>query len=98
MRDRGQATPLTLVVLSVAVVVLIIISAAGEAVMDRARAQTVADVSALAGTVAGEEEAAALAAANGAELVRFETVGEVVVVTVATGVANARAAASASEE
>ncbi|KAA0233376.1 MAG: hypothetical protein JJLCMIEE_02859 [Acidimicrobiales bacterium] len=98
MRERGQAAPLVLIVLSVTVLMLVVISAVGRAVMDRARAQTVADVSALAGAVTGESEAADLAAANGGELVSFETAGEVVVVIVAEGIARASAAATASGE
>jgi len=47
----------------------------GRAAGDRARAQTAADASALAGAADGEDAARALAEANGGRLVEFTTAG-----------------------
>jgi hypothetical protein len=92
--DRGQATPLLLGVVALAVVVLLALVPLAEAAQQRTAARTAADAAALAGVVEGEAGARAAAAANGAELVGWRVVGAEVWVRVelgdATAVAKAR--------
>jgi len=60
-----------------------------------AQARTAADAAALAGAAAGEGEARALAEANGGEVVRYEQIGQTVVVVVSVGPATQEARAEA---
>lgn len=90
---RGQALPLVLVGLAVALVALAVLVRFGHAVDDAARARTAADAAALAGAAEGESAARRLATENGAVLVRFRTLGDVVEVDVQVGAATARARA-----
>ncbi len=61
----------------------------GVAAADRAGARTAADAAALAGAAAGEAQARDLAAANGAEIERFEADGTDALVEVELGTARA---------
>ena len=60
-----------------------------------AQARTAADAAALAGAAAGEKEARALAEANGGAVVRYEQIGQTVVVEVRVGPATHEARAEA---
>jgi hypothetical protein len=68
----------------------------GAAAVQRERAQAAADAAALAGAADGQGAAAGTAAANGARLVRFESLGSDVVVTVEVGGESASARARAA--
>jgi secretion/DNA translocation related TadE-like protein len=88
--DRGSATVPVLAVGLVTVLVALVVAAAGAAMAARHRAQLAADAAALAGAaraVEGEQNAcaaaAAIATANGAELVHCGLDGWDAVVTVA---------------
>lgn len=61
----------------------------GEAAVARATARTAADAAALAGAAEGEAAAHEVAQANGASVVRYETVGPDTRVTVRVGPAEA---------
>lgn len=93
--DRGQITPLLVAVLVVAGVSLLALGRLGAAAADRARAQTAADASALAGATDGRPAAERFVAANGARLVAYRSIGSDVVVTVAVRAARATARARA---
>ena len=94
-RDRGQAAVLVVVVASVLFVAM---SAAlvdvGRTMIDRSRAQTAADATALGAIIGGRQTAESLAAHHGATLVSFEQGRERVTVVVRVGTATAEAAAS----
>jgi hypothetical protein len=92
-RERGQAVPLLLVVLALAVAAALLVGEIGAAAARRAKAQAAADAAALAGAAAGEAEARAVAADNGAVVESFLRTGATA--TVAVRVADARATASA---
>lgn len=81
-KDRGQAVVLLLAVVVLAVVAMVAAAHFAARLSARDRAQAAADAAALAGTTGGEPAATRLAAANGAVLVSFSTVGEAVQVTV----------------
>ena len=70
-RDEGHALLLMTALLLVATVFVVATIEIGRLLNDRARARTAADAAALAGAAAGEQEAASLAAANGAVLVSY---------------------------
>lgn len=92
--DRGQAV---LVVLAVVVIVAVAASALagmGNTAAHRDHAQAAADAAALAGAVGGEQVAARVAAANGAQLVEFTALGAVVEVEVVYRHQRARARAA----
>jgi hypothetical protein len=61
----------------------------GEAAVARAQARTAADASALAGAADGEQAAREVAAANGASVLRYESLGQDTRVTVRVGPAEA---------
>ncbi len=87
VRDRtsnegGQATVLLLAVVVLAVLTMVAAGHFAARLAARDRAQAAADAAALAGTTGGRPAAAQLAAANGAVLVTFATIGEAVQVTV----------------
>jgi hypothetical protein len=94
--ERGQAALLLAGVVAVAGLVCVGLGLVGRAAVDQARARTAADAAALAGALAGEAEAAAVARANGAVLVRFTTIGADAEVEVRAG--RARAVARARRE
>jgi len=95
-RQRGQATPIMAIVLVMAAVIAIALIHLGGSAVDSARAQAAADAAALAGAADGPDAAAALATENGGELVRFQQLGDDVLVVVAVGRARATARARAS--
>lgn len=92
-RDVGQAVPLVLAIVVLAVVVLLTLVPLAQGARDRAAARTAADAAALAGVVEGEEAARDVAAANGATLVGWRADGPDVWVEVTLGEARARAKA-----
>jgi hypothetical protein len=92
-RDDGQAMPLVLALLALAVVVLLALVPLARGATERAQARTAADAAALAGAAEGEDTAREVASANGAELVRWRSAGVDVWVEVTVG--DARAVAKA---
>ena len=96
--ERGQARPLALVVVALAVVAMVAIAELGGNVVDAGRARTAADAAALAGVEGGRDASARVAADNGATLVSWSSrpdgVAVTVTVTVRVGRATATAAAS----
>jgi hypothetical protein len=99
VRDRrGQATPLALAVIVLAVVAVVAIAELGGNVVDAGRARTAADAAALAGVEGGRDASARIAALNGATLTawtgRPDGAGVLVTVTVRVGRAMATASAS----
>jgi hypothetical protein len=92
-RDAGQAMPLVLAVLALAVVVLLALVPLAQGATERAQARTAADAAALAGAAEGQEVAREVAAANGAELVSWHSAGVDVWVEVTVGDAGAVARA-----
>jgi hypothetical protein len=96
-RDGGQATPLVVMVLLVAVLGCLVVARVGRVANLDARARTAADASALAGAGDGEAAATAVASANGAALVAYRSQVHTVTVTVALlAVHDIRATATAS--
>ena len=93
--ERASAGVVTVLALLAVGLVTLIISVTAEAAVGVARAQGAADAAALGAAVAGQQEAAALAQANGARLVGYEARGSCVEVLVAVGRARARARAVA---
>lgn len=83
--DRGQATPLWAVVLVLAGLLLVPTGMLVRATIERAEARSAADAAALAGALDGERTARAVAAANGAEVVEYHALGDLVEVTVVVG-------------
>jgi hypothetical protein len=83
--ERGQAVPLVLAVVALAVVVLLALAPLGRGADERARAQAAADAAALAGAAEGEEAAREVAEANGAELRDWWAAGTDVWVRVVVG-------------
>lgn len=96
--ERGQAVPLVLAVVALAVVVTVAVAELGGNVVDAGRARTAADAAALAGVEGGESAAQRLAAENGATLVSFASSGppDAVTVTVTVRVGRVTATAAAS--
>jgi hypothetical protein len=96
--ERGQAVPLALAVIVVAVLAMVALAQLGGHVVDAARARTAADAAALAGVEGGHDAAARAAAGNGAVLVAWSSEADgaatTVRVTVRVGRASATAAAS----
>jgi hypothetical protein len=91
--ERGQAAPLVLAVVALAVVVVLALVPLARGTDERARARTAADAAALAGAAEGEAAAEEVAAANGAELVEWHAAGTDVWVAVTLGDARATAKA-----
>lgn len=93
--DAGQAAPLVMGVLAVAVAVAVLLALVplARAASERGKARAAADAAALAGAAAGEEAAREIAAANGAELISWRAAGTVVWVAVSVGDAHAVAKA-----
>lgn len=96
--DRGQAMPLVLIAVVMAVVVTLGLAQLGRSAGDAARARTAADAAALAGVEGGRPAAERLAAQHGGELVAWNRSGpdDGVTVTVTVRVGRARATAAAS--
>lgn len=69
--ERGSALPLMVVAVVLAGTLALFVGRMGGAAGDRARAQTAADASALAGAAEGEDAARALASANGARVLSY---------------------------
>jgi Tfp pilus assembly protein PilV len=92
-RESGQAMPLVLAAVAIAVVVLLALVPLARASQERAAARTAADAAALAGAAEGEAVAREVAEANGAELVSWRVAGLDVWVRVRLGRASAEAKA-----
>jgi len=96
--ERGQAVPLALVVVALAILATVAIAELGGNVVDAGRARTAADAAALAGVEGGREASVRVAADNGAALMTWSSRpdgdGTTVSVTVRVGRATATAAAS----
>lgn len=93
--DRGQAVALLVAVVAMAALSVVAVGMFGERLVDRGRAQTAADAAALAGTVGGRSAAHRLAGDNGADLVSYAEIGDVV--TVVVDVDGERATARATD-
>jgi Putative Flp pilus-assembly TadE/G-like len=95
---RGQALPLVLVAVALAVVLTFGVASVARLVVEAGRARTAADAAALAGVDGGAPVAREIAAAHGAVLVAFAVdggaEGRTVTVTVRYGRMTATAAAS----
>ena len=96
--QRGQATPLALVVVVLAVVATFAIAHLGRTVADAGRARTAADAAALAGVEGGQAASARLAAEHGATIVSWSSSGppDAVTVTITVRVGRSRASAAAT--
>jgi type II secretory pathway pseudopilin PulG len=93
MEERGQVLPLLAVVIVLAGLATVAVVRFGGVATDRGRASTAADAAALAGAAEGEQQARALAAANGARLLTYEELGEDTRVRVEVGSVSATARA-----
>lgn len=91
--EQGSVTLVVAVGFVFAAVVLIGIRQISDAATQRARADAVADLVALAAVTGGRQGAEAVSASNEAQLVSFERRGEVVVVVVRRSAVRAVAAA-----
>lgn len=91
--ERGQAVPLVLAVVALAVVVLLALVPLGRRADERARAQAAADAAALAGAAEGEAAAREVAEANDAALLDWWAAGTDVWVRVEVGESEALAQA-----
>ena len=91
--EGGQAMPLMLAVIVLAVVVLLALVPFVHGARDRAAARSAADAAALAGAAEGEAAAREVAAANGATLLEWKAAGTDV--WVAVSFEDARAVAKA---
>lgn len=81
--ERGSALLGVSLVLVLVLVMALVLGGVAQRVVWRARAQAAADAAALAGAGGDRSDAAALAARNGAVLVRFLDSGNVVEVEIA---------------
>jgi hypothetical protein len=93
-QDRGQAVLLLLAAVAMAALGVVAIGAFSQRLVDRGRAQTAADAAALAALSGGRAAAAELAGRNGADLVGFDQVGDLVTVVVEVDGERARAKAT----
>lgn len=75
MSERGQIVPLLAVVVVAVGGLLLGLARFGAVTSHAARAQAAADAAALAGAAAARDDAESLAAANGAEVVTYESGG-----------------------
>lgn len=91
--DKGQVLPLTAVLVILVGLTCLLLASVGRDARDQARARSAADAAALAGAVQGPTAAAALAEANGGQLLDFraDADGATVRVRVGAGDAVARA-------
>ncbi|MGQ0616164.1 MAG: pilus assembly protein TadG-related protein [Acidimicrobiia bacterium] len=74
--DKGQVLPLTAVLVILMGLSCLLLASVGRDARDQARARSAADAAALAGAVQGPTVAAALAEANGGQLVDFRADGD----------------------
>jgi hypothetical protein len=81
-RERGQTLPLVALLLVFAIAAAAAIAHLAVQVVDRTRAESAADATALAGALAGRDAAAWVAVANDARLISFTRAGDVVTVEV----------------
>jgi hypothetical protein len=81
-KDRGQAVVLLLAVVVMAALGVVGVGVFSARIVDRGRAQTAADAAVLAATLGGRTAASRLAAHNGAVLLSYTEVGDVVTVVV----------------
>jgi len=88
-RQRGSVLPLVVLAMVIAGGGALLLARLGEGAVSRASARAAADAAALAGAAEGEQAAREVAAANGATVVRFETLGDDTRVTVRVGSAEA---------
>ena len=95
--SRGQATPLWAIVLLLAALLLVPLGLVARATIERSRAQSAADATALAGALDGEDEARAIARLNGARVERYDQHGDIVEVIVVVGGRRATARALREE-
>ena len=91
--ESGQAFPLVLLVVALAVGLCLVVARSGAMAGDRARARTAADAAALGAAAEGDEAARRLATANGATVVAIRRVGGEVEVVVRVGDVTAAARA-----
>jgi hypothetical protein len=96
--DRGQAVPLALIAVAVAILATVALAELGGNIVDAGRARTAADAAALAGVEGGRQASTRVAAENGATLVAWSSRpdGDGVTVTVEVRIRRAAATASAS--
>jgi hypothetical protein len=87
--QRGSILPLVALAMVVAGGGALLLGRIGEGAVSRAAARAAADAAALAGAAEGEKVAREVAEANGATVVRYETVGQDTRVTVRLGSAEA---------
>lgn len=92
--ERGNMTPLSLIVFAFVVLFAMGFTRIGAAMIVQARAQNAADSAALAGAVEGESTAMLMARRNGAELTAFDVEDQMVTVTVSIGSIKATASAT----
>lgn len=92
-RERGSILPLSAVVVMMAAVAMLIVVELAVRAVERAEAQTAADLSALAGVYEGRTGAVELAELNGAVLISYRSIDDVVLVVVAVNGTRAEAAA-----
>jgi hypothetical protein len=96
--DRGQAVPLALIAVALAIVATVALAELGGNVVDAGRARTAADAAALAGVEGGRDASMRMAAENGATVLSWSSNpdGDGIRVTVAVRIGLAVATASAS--
>jgi hypothetical protein len=96
--DRGQAVPLVLIGVALAIVATVALAELGANVVDAARARTAADAAALAGVEGGREASLRMAVENGATLLSWSSRpdGDGFTVTVKVQIGDAAATAAAS--
>ncbi|MBK5221422.1 MAG: hypothetical protein JJE52_00790 [Acidimicrobiia bacterium] len=94
-RDGGQVVPLIAVLIVVMGAIAFGVVTVGGVLIDRAVARSAADAAALAAAAGDDTDAAEVARANGADLVRVVRGGDEVEVTVEVGRTQARARARA---
>jgi hypothetical protein len=93
-RERGQAVPLLVLLVTVVAAALVALGAMGRLLIDRASAHAAADAAALAAVHGGRSEADAIARANHGVLVAFREGNGWVEVRVRVGRASASARAA----
>ena len=94
--ERGQAVPLALVVVALAILATAAIAELGGNVVDAGRARTAADAAALAGVEGGRGASASVAADNGAAVVSWSSQSDGAAITVTVTVRVGRATATAA--
>ncbi len=82
MGERGSILPMMAVAVATAVLAVVLVAGLAQRAVNRARAQTTADVAALAALYEGRSGAFELADLNGAQVVAYDDAGPVVRVVV----------------